>query len=170
MNSIKECVQNYLEKVNDKMDKKILNQVLTMIEYKTMFTDTELDNFNFIFSMLKQDYTLSFSQNLNNSEYEIIMEKQNTPLYQCTHNISVIRNELKRLVSNELIDKTTENVICFLEASEHIEENELSSIETIMDFINRDWIMGKFENTDTRHYASFSPYRTQKLKKISMNN
>jgi len=164
MDEFKSCIENYIDKVTDFSDKKILNIAKLLLIYRPLLTENEIENMVFIFEQLKMDYTLSFHQEPTN--LSLIIDKQNTPMFKKQHEIEIIKNELIRLNNNDS-DKLKAAIIKFLDASDHIEENEIISIEYVLKLINSDWYMDEIKNiNNVEYHINFLPYRKQKNKKL----
>ena len=164
MDDFKKCIEEYMDKVTDFSDKKILNIAKLLLNYRPLLMENEIDNMTFIFDQLKNDYTLSFHQ--QPTSLSLVIEKQNTPMFKKQHEIEILKNELVRLNNNN-VDKLKNSIIKFLDASDHIEENEIMSIECVLKLINNDWYMNEIKNiNDNEYHIDFLPYRKQKCKKL----
>ena len=60
-----------------------------------------------------------------------------------SHELTCLLNELK---NNEKISKLEKVTLNFLDASEHIEENEILLIQNIIRYLNNNWILKPFED------------------------
>ena len=102
MDDFKKCIEEYMDKVTDFSDKKILNIAKLLLNYRPLLMENEIDNMTFIFDQLKNDYTLSFHQ--QPTSLSLVIEKQNTPMFKKQHEIEILKNELVRLNNNN-VDK-----------------------------------------------------------------
>ena len=101
---------------------------------------------NEIFKSLKDDYTINIIQDPTNLDFCLAIMKQPLPIIKNSHELTLLLNELKGSISDKNTTELENAVLNFLEASEHIEENEILLIQNIIRYLNNDWILKPFEN------------------------
>ncbi len=145
MNSFSKIIKDYMEHITDFNDKRIMQEAITLIDSESDITDEEVNILNEIFMSLKEDYTLEVIQNPNNLEFCYAITKQEIPIIQNKHELNVLVNELKRFSLNYSISKIENAALLFLDASEHIEEDEFLLIQNIIRHLTDDWCLSPIE-------------------------
>lgn len=146
MNNFRQIINDYMAHVTDFNDKRIMQESITLIDSESDITDEEINILNEIFMSLKEDYTLQIIQDPTNLDFCIAISKQEIPIIKNKHELNVLVNELKRFSLNYQVSKIEKSALIFLEASEHIEENELYIIQSIIRYLNNDWTLSPIEN------------------------
>lgn len=147
MDNFSQIIKDYMAHVTDFNDRRIMQESITLIDSESDITDEEINILNEIFMSLKEDYTLKIIQDPTNLDFCIAISKQEIPIIKNKHELNVLVNELKRYSLNSQISKIEKSALIFLEASEHIEENELYIIQNIIRYLNSDWALSSIENT-----------------------
>lgn len=147
MDNFSQIIKDYMAHVTDFNDRRIMQESITLIDSESDITDEEINILNEIFMSLKEDYTLKIIQDPTNLDFCIAISKQEIPIIKNKHELNVLVNELKRYTLNSKVSKIEKSALIFLEASEHIEENELYIIQNIIRYLNNDWVLSPIENT-----------------------
>lgn len=168
MNNFIATINNYISHLSNPNDIRILKQAINLLELSPILTRNELEILNEIFTSLREDYTLSIMQDRNNLNYMVVIKKQTKPIIENKHDLNVLLTELKKINSN---DSTIENIIInFIDACEHIEENEILIIKQILRYLNNEWslkpLIKKQYEDETIRYSYLTPcYRKELIKK-----
>ena len=120
-----------------------MKEALNIIESESVILDDELEILNEIFISIKKDYTINIIQDPTNLDFCLAIIKQSLPIMKNSHELTCLLNELK---NNEKISKLEKVTLNFLDASEHIEENEILLIQNIIRYLNNNWILKPFED------------------------
>ena len=120
-----------------------MKEALNIIESESVILDDELEILNEIFISIKKDYTINIIQDPTNLDFCLATIKQSLPIMKNSHELTCLLNELK---NNEKISKLEKVTLNFLDASEHIEENEILLIQNIIRYLNNNWILKPFED------------------------
>lgn len=148
MLTFEEIINNYLSYVTVTNDKRIMKEAINLIESEPIILDHEFDILNEIFSYLKMDYTLKIIQDPETLEFCIAIIKQNTPIIENKHDVNILLHELKYNCKNREISNMEKTIINFFDASEHIEENEVLLIQSIIQYLNSNWMLKPIETID----------------------
>lgn len=146
MDNFKIIINKYINNATNLNDKRIMQEALNIINSETSILENELDILNEVFIFLKDDYTISIIQDPTNLDFCLAIMKQQLPIIKNKHEVNHLISELKRSTINQKITKLGSTILNFLDASEHIEENEILLIQNIVRYLNNDWILKPFEN------------------------
>lgn len=146
MDNFQNIINKYINLSKNLNDKRIMKEALNIIESESVILDDELEILNEIFKSLKDDYTINIIQDPTNLDFCLAIMKQPLPIIKNSHELTLLLNELKGSISDENTTELENAVLNFLEASEHIEENEILLIQNIIRYLNNDWILKPFEN------------------------
>lgn len=146
MNSFSKIIKDYMEKhITDFNDKRIMQEAITLVDSESDITDEEVNILNEIFMSLKEDYTLKIIQDPTNLDFCIAITKQEKPIIQNKHDLNGLVNDLKRFSLNYSVSKIENATLLFLDASEHIEEDEFLLIQNIIRYLTNDWCLSPIE-------------------------
>ena len=143
MDNVKIIINKYINNATNLNDKRIMKEALNIIESESVILDDELEILNEIFISIKKDYTINIIQDPTNLDFCLAIIKQSLPIMKNSHELTCLLNELK---NNEKISKLEKVTLNFLDASEHIEENEILLIQNIIRYLNNNWILKPFED------------------------
>lgn len=143
MDNFKIIINKYINNATNLNDKRIMKEALNIIESESVILDDELEILNEIFISIKKDYTINIIQDPTNLDFCLAIIKQSLPIMKNSHELTCLLNELK---NNEKISKLEKVTLNFLDASEHIEENEILLIQNIIRYLNNNWILKPFED------------------------
>ena len=143
MDNFKIIINKYINNATNLNDKRIMKEALNIIESESVILDDELEILNEIFISIKKDYTINIIQDPTNLDFCLAIIKQSLPIMKNSHELTCLLNELK---NNEKISKLEKVTLNFLDASEHIEENEILLIKNIIRYLNNNWILKPFED------------------------
>ena len=143
MDNFKTIINKYINNATNLNDKRIMKEALNIIESESVILDDELEILNEIFISIKKDYTINIIQDPTNLDFCLAIIKQSLPIMKNSHELTCLLNELK---NNEKISKLEKVTLNFLDASEHIEENEILLIQNIIRYLNNNWILKPFED------------------------
>lgn len=143
MDNFKTIINKYINNATNLNDKRIMKEALNIIESESVILDDELEILNEIFISIKKDYTINIIQDPTNLDFCLATIKQSLPIMKNSHELTCLLNELK---NNEKISKLEKVTLNFLDASEHIEENEILLIQNIIRYLNNNWILKPFED------------------------
>ena len=143
MDNFKTIINKYINNATNLNDKRIMKEALNIIESESVILDDELEILNEIFISIKKDYTINIIQDPTNLDFCLAIIKQSLPIMNNSHELTCLLNELK---NNEKISKLEKVTLNFLDASEHIEENEILLIQNIIRYLNNNWILKPFED------------------------
>lgn len=143
MDNFKTIINKYINNATNLNDKRIMKEALNIIESESVILDDELEILNGIFISIKKDYTINIIQDPTNLDFCLAIIKQSLPIMKNSHELTCLLNELK---NNEKISKLEKVTLNFLDASEHIEENEILLIQNIIRYLNNNWILKPFED------------------------
>ena len=146
MDNFQNIINKYINLSKNLNDKRIMKEALNIIESESVILDDELEILNEIFKSLKDDYTINIIQDPTNLDFCLAIMKQPLPIIKNSHELTLLLNELKGNISDKNTTELENAVLNFLEASEHIEENEILLIQNIIRYLNNDWILKPFEN------------------------
>ena len=146
MDNFQNIINKYINLSKNLNDKRIMKEALNIIESESIILDDELEILNEIFKSLKDDYTINIIQDPTNLDFCLAIMKQPLPIIKNSHELTLLLNELKGSISDKNTTELENAVLNFLEASEHIEENEILLIQNIIRYLNNDWILKPFEN------------------------
>ncbi len=146
MDNFQNIINKYINLSKNLNDKRIMKEALNIIESESVILDDELEILNEIFKSLKDDYTINIIQDPTNLDFCLAIMKQPLPIIKNSHELTLLLNELKGSISDKNTTELENAVLNFLEASEHIEENEILLIQNIIRYLNNDWILKPFEN------------------------
>lgn len=146
MNNFSQIIKDYMEHITNFNDKRIMQEAITLVNSETDITDEEINILSEIFMSLKEDYTLEIIQDPTNLDFCIAIVKQETPIIENKHELNVLVNELKRFSLKYPISKIENAALLFLDASEHIEEEEFLLIQNIIRYLNNDWCLSPIEH------------------------
>lgn len=138
-------ISNHMEHITNLNDKRIMQEAINIIESENIILDAEIDILDEIFMALKKDYTIKIIQDPTNLDFCLAITKQQEPIIKNKHELNNLVNELKKFQSLKPITKIENTVLNFLDASEHIEENEVLLIQNIIRYLNNDWILRPLE-------------------------
>lgn len=165
MNNFLNTLEKYTETVSDINDKKLLQEAIQIYDTTPLISEDEFDILNEIFLSLRADKTLSIIQDPTNLDFCISIINQPTPLIKNKHDIIVILNELKRL--HNLNNRAETLVVNFLEACEHVEEDEVFLIQDIVRYLGNSWVLQAFEemkyNGEQIKYSRLVPTYSKRL-------
>lgn len=145
MDDFKNIINKHIEITSNLNDKRIMQEALNMLDSESTILKNEFDILNEIFMFLKEDYTVNIIQDPTNLDFCVAIMKQKTPIIKNKHELNCLVSELKRQTINENINKIETTVLNFLDASEHIEENEVLLIQNIIRYLNNEWMLKPFE-------------------------
>ncbi len=170
MDNFIQTIKDYMAHVTDFNSKRIMQEAITLIDSELNITDEEINILNEIFMSLKEDYTLKIIQDPTNLDFCITISKQGIPTIKNKHELNILVNELKRVSLNASISKIEKSALIFLDASEHIEENEFYIIQNIIRYLNNDWMLAtietkKYLGEDVRISRLIPTYSKQLVKK-----
>ncbi len=169
-NEFIEVIKNYMKNVTNKNDLRIMNEAVNILEAEMILNNEELDVLNELFISLREDYTLFFMQDRETLEFLLAIKKQEIPIIENKHNLNILACELKRMSLDKNISKLEKTVLTFLDACEHIEENEVISIQKIMEYINNNWTLKPIEeykyNDETVRCSKIVPSYQKKFIKM----
>ena len=172
MNNFLETLEMYTETVSDSNDKKLLSEAIQIYDTTPLITEDEFNILNEIFLSLRADKTLSIIQDPTNLNFCISIVNQNNPSIKNKHDIVVILNELKRI--HNYNNRAETLVINFLEACEHVEEDEIFLIQEIIRYLGNSWILNPFEemkyNGELVKYSRLLPTYSKRLVKNKVND
>ena len=143
MDNFKTIINKYINNATNLNDKRIMKEALNIIESESVILDDELEILNEIFISIKKDYTINIIQDPTNLDFCLATIKQSLPIMKNSHELTCLLNEFK---NNEKISKLEKVTLNFLDASEHIEENEILLIQNIIRYLNNNWILKPFED------------------------
>ncbi len=143
MDNFKTIINKYINNATNLNDKRIMKEALNIIESESVILDDELEILNEIFISIKKDYTINIIQDPTNLDFCLAIIKQSLPIMKNSHELTCLLNEFK---NNEKISKLEKVTLNFLDASEHIEENEILLIQNIIRYLNNNWILKPFED------------------------
>ncbi len=143
MDNFKIIINKYINNATNLNDKRIMKEALNIIESESVILDDELEILNEIFISIKKDYTINIIQDPTNLDFCLAIIKQSLPIMKNSHELTCLLNEFK---NNEKISKLEKVTLNFLDASEHIEENEILLIQNIIRYLNNNWILKPFED------------------------
>lgn len=143
MDNFKTIINKYINNATNLNDKRIMKEALNIIESESVILDDELEILNEIFISIKKDYTINIIQDPTNLDFCLAIIKQSLPIMKNSYELTCLLNELK---NNEKISKLEKVTLNFLDASEHIEENEILLIQNIIRYLNNNWILKPFED------------------------
>lgn len=143
MDNFKTIINKYINNATNLNDKRIMKEALNIIESESVILDDELEILNEIFISIKKDYTINIIQDPTNLDFCLAIIKQSSPIMKNSHELTCLLNEFK---NNEKISKLEKVTLNFLDASEHIEENEILLIQNIIRYLNNNWILKPFED------------------------
>lgn len=148
MDNFHNIINKYINLSKNLNDKRIMKEAINIIESETVILDDEIEILNEIFKSLKENYTINIIQDPTNLDFCLAIMKQQLPIIKNSHELTNLLNEIKSSIniSNKNTTKLETIVLNFLEASEHIEENEILLIQNIIRYLNNDWILKPFEN------------------------
>ena len=146
MDNFQNIINKYINLSKNLNDKRIMKEALNIIESESVILDDELEILNEIFKSLKDDYTINIIQDPTNLDFCLAIMKQPLPIIKNSHELTLLLNELKGSISDKNTTELENAVLNFLEASEHIEENEILLIQNIIRYLNNDCILKPFEN------------------------
>ncbi len=148
MDNFHNIINKYINLSKNLNDKRIMKEAINIIESETVILDDEIEILNEIFKSLKENYTINIIQDPTNLDFCLAIMKQQLPIIKNSHELTNLLNEIKSSIniSNKNTTKLETVVLNFLEASEHIEENEILLIQNIIRYLNNDWILKPFEN------------------------
>ena len=165
-----DIINDYVKNVVNKNDRRIILCAINLLEAENLISTDEINVLNEIFLALKEDYTLSITQDRETLDFMIAIEKQDTPIIENKHDINILCNELKRLTNNN-VTNIQNSIINFFCGCEHIEENEVLVIEKIIDSIINNWVLKpieqKEENGKIIRYTKFIPIYNKRLVKTN---
>ncbi len=172
MSNFKDIINKYNDKIIRSNDKRILIEAINLLDDEPILTDTELNVLKEIFMALKEDYTLDITQDREQLEFMVEIQKQDVPIIENKHDLNELCNELIQSTNCQSITQLESVVITFLCACEHIEENEICIIKEIIKLIEKNWtlspIIQKEKNGKIYRYTKFVPtYSKQLVKKNS---
>lgn len=167
MNNFISTINNYISHLSNPNDIRILEEAINLLELSPILTKNEIEVLNEMFTSLREDYTLSIMQDRSNLNYMIVIKKQEQPIIENKHDLNVLLTELKKINNNSIIEKV---VINFIDACEHIEENEILRIKQILNYLNNEWTLKplteKQYKNETIRCSYLTPcYRKQLIKK-----
>lgn len=172
MHNFQNIINDYIKNVINKNDRRIMICALNILEAEEIISDTEINILNEIFMLLKEDYTLAIKQDQNTLDFIIVIEQQPVPIIENKHDLNVLCNELKRIAEHKNISNAEKSIITFLNACEHIEENEVLVIDKIINSIINNWtltpIEQKEQNKKIIRYTKFIPTYNKCLIKTNM--
>ncbi len=161
-----EIISQYINDVTNQNDKKILQQAINLIESEPIILDEELDILTEFFSALKKDYTIKVITDEKTLDFCIAMVKQDEPIVQNKYQLKILVEQLKKFKSNQNVSKIENAALKFLEASEHIEENETMLIQNIINYLNNNWTLKPIETNDEQiKYSRLIPVYSKHLRK-----
>ena len=161
-----EIISQYINDVTNQNDKKILQQAINLIESEPIILDEELDILTEFFSALKKDYTIKVITDEKTLDFCIAMVKQDEPIVQNKYQLKILVEKLKKFKSNQNVSKIENAALKFLEASEHIEENETMLIQNIINYLNNNWTLKPIETNDEQiKYSRLIPVYSKHLRK-----
>lgn len=138
-------INNHMEHVTNINDKRIMKEAINIIESEEVILDDELNILNEVFISLKEDYTIKIIQDPTNLDFCLAIIKQPAPIIKNQHELNSLVTELKRYSLSKPITKIESVALNFLDASEHIEENEILLVQNIIRYLNNDWILKPLE-------------------------
>ena len=136
MDNFKTIINKYINNATNLNDKRIMKEALNIIESESVILES-------FFMDIKKDYTINIIQDPTNLDFCLAIIKQSLPIMKNSHELTCLLNEFK---NNEKISKLEKVTLNFLDASEHIEENEILLIQNIIRYLNNNWILKPFED------------------------
>ena len=148
MSSFENIINEYIKYVTVRNDKRIMQEALNLLESEEVILDNELDVLNELFHYLKMDYTIKIIKDKKTLEFCIAVIKQEHPIIENKHDVNILIHELNYNCNNRKKTKMEETILNFLNASEHIEENEVLYIQNIIQYLNNNWILKPMEEIE----------------------
>ena len=171
MNNFLDTLEKYTDTVSELNDKKLLAEAIQIYDTTPLISDVEFNVLNEIFLSLRVDKTLSIIQDPTNLNFCISILEQKNPAIENKHDVIVILNELKRI--HNLDNRAETLVINFLEACEHVEEDEVFLIQEIIRYLGNSWELQPFEemkyNGENVKFSRLLPTYYKKLVKNKNN-
>lgn len=160
-------INGYINNVSNVNDKKIIEEALDLIESQPVILDEELDVLNEFFVSLRNDYTLNIVTDPNTLDFCVAIIKQKKPIINKKYDIEVLLKELQKVASTRNITKIENAVLNLLDASEHLEDNEILLLQNIIYYLNNNWTLRPIETNDENiKYSRLIPvYSKHMLKK-----
>lgn len=167
MNNFITIINDYMQNVTKTNDKRIMQEAINLIESRPIILDSELQVLNEVFNALKSDYTIQIIQDEINLDFLLAIVKQEIPIIENKHDINILVQTLKNFAYDNNISPIEKVALNFLDASEHIEENEVLLIQNIIIYLNNDWQLHEMEtrkyNGEVIRYSRLTPTYGKKL-------
>lgn len=173
MSNFKNIIEEYIEKNSlDENDARIINVAIKILDLEPVLEEKEIQVLNDLFQALREDYTLSIGIN-SNFNYQVIVEKQSIPEISNKHDVNCLYNKLISSV-NEM-SSAEKCVLNLFNACEHVEENEIIIVDTIVDYFGKNWTITPLNKVEkdgkmisaTSTFKPLYNLRSFKVKKIS---
>lgn len=139
MPSFKSIIKEYIKNVYNENDRRIMVVALNMLEASNILSDTEINTLKEIFMALKEDYTLEIKQDQETLDFMIVITEQNIPIIENKHDLNVLYHELLNNSDPTNRTKLDNTILTFLDACEHIEEDEVLVISKILQYLTNNW-------------------------------
>lgn len=145
MPNFKSIIKEYVKNVCNENDKRIMVAALNMLEASNILSDTEINTLKEIFMALKEDYTLEIKQDRETLDFMVVITEQNIPIIENKHDLNVLYHELLNNSNPVNRTKLDNTVLTFLDACEHIEEDEILVISKILQYLTNNWSLSPIE-------------------------
>lgn len=164
-------IKDYMQHITNLSDKRIMQEAINIAESEAEILDSEITVLNEIFMALKEDYTIKIIQDPVNLDFCLAIVKQEPPIIRNKRDINVLANELKRNSLKKSLTPYETIALNFLDASEHIEDNEILLIQNIIRYINNEWLLQPIEQQkymgENIRVSRLVPTYSKKLIKVS---
>ena len=175
MSQFEQIIKKHIHKTNKINDRRIMIEAFELLTDEPILTNNEIDILKEIFMFLKEDYTLSITQDKQTLGFILEISKQEIPIIENKHNVNVLCNELYKSSDCVSMSKLEDAILVFLYACEHIEENEILIIHEIISLLEKNWTLApieeKIENENKVKYSKLIPtYQKKLIKKNKETN
>ena len=150
MSNFKTIIKNYIKNVSNVNDKRIMIEAVNIIDAKNILSDNEINVLKEVFMALKEDYTLAITQDRDTFNFMLAITEQEIPIVENKHELNVLYNLLKKDVENREISKLEETILTFLDACEHIEEDEVLIINKIIQYLTNNWALSPLNKKEIK--------------------
>ncbi len=150
-----ETIKKHIALSKNQNDKRIMNIALNLLLDSPIFSKEEIDILNDIFTYLKLDYTLNIIQDYETLNFGIELSLQDAPIIENKHDVMNLYHELS--TNNSKHVSIEDCVLTFLDACEHIEENEILVINKIIDFMEKNWTLSPIVEKENKKYTIILP-------------
>lgn len=150
-----ETIKKHILQSNNQNDKRIMNIALNLLIDSPILSDEEINVLNDIFTCLKFDYTLSIVQDPETLQFGVEISMQETPIIENKHDVMKLYKELATNIDKKI--SIEDCVLTFLDACEHIEENEVLVINKLLDFMEKNWTLSPITEKNNKRYTFILP-------------